>query len=239
VIATVLQVDEALWRPGNRWVVEGNLVDDAGTVDKGAHVIAFLKKADGTLLEIGAAAVDLFPVPGFDIIVRPIIGALDIVDVANDTVLVIALGSDGTTVLSDEIGINEVPPPLPHEGTQVVIEDVEVLVDDRLIIHGFASLEGGPATGSAVITTTSGLNAIAPLDPGPNPPAGGFDFVVRPIVGTHGLSTGDVFTIAVEGVGSATWVLDLDAGAPPAGFVPSVVDPAAVSTLRDLAGGGL
>ncbi|MBT7799314.1 MAG: cadherin repeat domain-containing protein, partial [Gammaproteobacteria bacterium] len=177
-----LTVDEALWRPGNRWIVEGNLTKADGTTDVGGFVIAQLVKADGTRIEIGRATVDILPVPGFDIANRPINPAsLNNVSEANDHVEVFAISSDGLQEHTVVIFINAPPAPIPHVGTEVVIEAVEIIPGDRLIIHGFASLNDGPAPGVAVISTDQSgqqfevaLDAIGPL-------AGGFDFVVRPI----------------------------------------------------------
>ncbi len=47
-----LTVAEALWRPFNRWIVEGNVTKADGTTDVGGCVIAELVKAAGTRIEI-------------------------------------------------------------------------------------------------------------------------------------------------------------------------------------------
>ena len=211
---------DTLYRPGNRWIVEGDFTKADGTSDVGAFVIAQLVKADGTRIEIGRATVDILPVPGFDIALRPIPANLDIVDELNDVVEVFATSSDGRQEHRAIFFINGPPAAIPHVGTAAVLEAVEILTDNRLIIHGYASLDGGPATGNAVITTDqSNLEFVAPLTPGPGPLAGGFDYVERPIIGNAGFIHGETVTMTVAGVGSTTMLIDLSVGPVP---VPAV-----------------
>ena len=230
-VVAALTVAAAEWIQGDRWIVEGDLTQADGiTTDVGAFVIAELVKADGTRIEIGRATVDILPVPGFDIVNRPITPAsLDNVDVANDTVEVSAISSDGLVQFRSVAFINAPPAPLPFVGTEVVIEAVEIIADNRVIIHGFASLDGVAATGTAVITTAGGLEFQAPLDVGPNPPAGGFDFVLRPIVGNGGFIQGETVTVTVAGSGFATTLVDLTPEAP---IVPAVATDAVIATLE-------
>ena len=211
---------DTLYRPGNRWIVEGDFTKEDGTSNVGAFVIAQLVKADGRRIEIGRATVDILPVPGFDIALRPIPANLDIVDELNDVVEVFATSSDGRQEHRAIFFINGPPAAIPHVGTAAVLEAVEILTDNRLIIHGYASLNGGPATGNAVITTDqSNLQFVAPLTPGPGPLAGGFDYVERPIIGNAGFIHGETVTMTVAGVGSTTMLIDLSVGPVP---VPAV-----------------
>ena len=211
---------DTLYRQGDRWIVEGDFTKADGTSDVGAFVIAQLVKADGTRIEIGRVTVDILPVPGFDIALRPIPANLDIVDELNDVVEVFATSSDGRQEHRAIFFINGPPAAIPHVGTAAVLEAVEILTDDRLIIHGYASLDGGPATGNAVITTDqSNLQFVAPLTPGPGPLAGGFDYVERPIIGNAGFIHGETVTMTVVGVGSTTMLIDLSVGPVP---VPAV-----------------
>ena len=227
-----LTADEALWRPGNRWIVEGNLATADGTPDVGGFVIAQLVKADGTRIEIGRATVDIAPVPGFDIANRPINPiSLDNVDEATDVVEVFGISSDGSQTFMSVVQINGPPAPLPHEGTQVILEDVEILTGDRLIIHGMASVNGGPATGSVTMTTNqSNKTLIAQLEPVGGPaPAGGFDFVVRPITGNAGFINGETLTATHPEAGKATWTIDTTPQPVP---VPAVTAPAVITALE-------
>ena len=154
VTLSELTVAEALWRPSDRWIVEGNLTKADGTTDVGGFVIAELVKADGTRIEIGRATVDIVPVPGFDIVNRPISPAmLNNVDVANDFVEVSAISSDGLQQFKVVSVINAPPEPIAHVGTEVVLEAVEILPDNRVVIHGYASFQDAAATGVAIITT--------------------------------------------------------------------------------------
>ena len=204
---------DTLYRQGDRWIVEGDFTKADGTSDVGAFVIAQLVKPDGTRSEIGRVTVDILPVPGFDIALRPIPANLDIVDELNDVVEVFATSSDGRQEHRAIFFINGPPAAIPHVGTAAVLEAVEILTDDRLIIHGYASLDGGPATGNAVITTDqSNLQFVAPLTPGPGPLAGGFDYVERPIIGNAGFIHGETVTMTVAGVGSTTMLIDLSVG---------------------------
>jgi hypothetical protein len=149
---------------------------------------------------------------------------------ANDHVEVFAISSDGQQTFTSSIAINSPPAPIPHVGTQVVIEAVEIIINDRLIIHGYASLDGGPAAGTAVITTdVSNQEFQVALDPAPGPLAGGFDFVARPIEGNGGFIQGETLTVTVAGVGFATTMIDL---APDAVVVPAVTAPAVVDALE-------
>ena len=211
---------DTLYRPGNRWIVEGDFTKEDGTSNVGAFVIAQLVKADGRRIEIGRATVDILPVPGFDIALRPIPANLDIVDELNDVVEVFATSSDGRQEHRAIFFINGPPAAIPHVGTAAVLEAVEILTDNRLIIHGYASLNGGPATGNAVITTDqSNLQFVVPLTPGPGPLAGGFDYVERPIIGNAGFIHGETVTMTVADVGSTTMLIDLSVGPVP---VPAV-----------------
>jgi hypothetical protein len=65
--------------------------------------------------------------------------------------------------------------------------------------------------------------------PGGLVPAGGFDFVVRPIVGNGGFIQGETLTVAVAGSGSATTLIDLT---PDAVVVPAVTAPAVITALE-------
>ncbi|HIK92723.1 MAG TPA: hypothetical protein EYG03_12170, partial [Planctomycetes bacterium] len=129
------------------------------------------------------------------------------------------------------IFINAPPAPIPHVGTQVVIEAVEILTDNRLVIHGFASLNGGPAAGTAVITTdqSNKLFEVALDPPGGLVPAGGFDFVLRPIAGNAGFIQGETLTVTVAGSGFATTLIDLT---PDAVVVPAVTAPDVITALE-------
>ena len=219
---------DTLYRPGDRWIVEGDFTKADGTSDVGAFVIAQLVKPDGTRIDIGRATVDILPVPGFDIALRPIPANLDIVDELNDVVEVFATSSDGRQEHRAIFFINGPPAAIPHVGTAAVLEAVEILTDNRLIIHGFASLNGGPATGNAVITTDqSNLQFVAPLTAGPGPLAGGFDYVERPIIGNAGFIHGETVTMTVAGVGSTTMLIDLSVGPVP---VPAVATADVIAT---------
>ena len=231
-----LTVAEALWRPSDRWIVEGDLTKADGTTDVGGFVIAELVKPDGTRIEIGRATVDIVPVPGFDIANKPISPAiLNNVDVANDRVEVSAISSDGLQQFKVVSFINAPPAPIPHVGTEVVLEAVEILFDNRIVIHGYASFQDAPAAGVAIITTDqSNQRFEVALTPGPDPLAGGFDFVQRPISGNGGFIQGETLTVSVDGVGSATSLVDLSADAV---FIPAVADPVVVAALETTVAG--
>ncbi|MEZ7972954.1 MAG: cytochrome c peroxidase, partial [Pseudomonadales bacterium] len=231
-----LTVAEALWRPFNRWIVEGNLTKADGTTDVGGFVIAELVKAAGTRIEIGRATVDILPVPGFDIANRPISPAiLNNVDVEKDHVEVSAISSDGSQQFKVVSFINAAPEPIAHVGTEVVLEAVEILTDNRVVIHGYASFQGAAATGVAVITTdVSNQLFEAELVPAPDPLAGGFDFVKRPIFGNGGFIDGETLTVTVDDVGFATSVVDLSAETV---FIPAVADPVVVAALETTVAG--
>ena len=234
VTATNFTVDEVAFREGNRWVIEGNLTDDQGNADKGAQVIAFLMKADGSRIEIGSAVVDTFPAPGgFGINVRPPTEESDLVDEVNDTVEIVAISSDGDTTFTVVSVINPEPPAVVHVGSQVVIEELEVVADDRLIVSGFASLDDAAAEGSAVITTADRqLNQVVALEDGL------FELLIRPIVGTAGLTQDEVVTVSVLGSGSDTATVDFTEPEPPAGFVEAVVIEPLLATIRNTIASG-
>ena len=106
--------------------------------------------------------------------------------------------------------INAPPAPIAHVGTEVVLEAVEILPDNRAIIAGYASFQGTAATGVAIITTDqSEKRIVVDLTPVPDPLAGGFDYVERPIIGNGGYIDGETLTVTVEGVGFATSLVDL------------------------------
>ena len=201
-------------------------------------MIAELVKADGNRIEIGRATVDIAPVPGFDIINRPITPAsLDNVDELNDVVEVFAISSDGLQTFKSVVQINAPPAPLSHEGTQVILEDVEILTDDRLIIHGMASVNGEPAAGTVTMTTDqSGQTFTATLEPvGGAAPAGGFDFVVRPISGNAGFIHGETLTATHAEAGTATWMIDLT---PEPVVVPAEATVAVIDALEQAMANG-
>ena len=229
--------DEALWRAGNRWVVEGNLADSNGTPDVGAFVIAYLKKENGTQIEIGSSTVDILPAPGFDILNRPIANpALDDVDEVNDVVVVYAISSDGTQKFAQEVQVNAPPEPLVHNGTEIQLEDVEILTDNRLIIHGQASVDDAPATGDVTLTTDqSNQTFVATLET-VGPLAGGFDFVVRPLVGNGGFIDGEVMTASHPEAGTATFTIDLTPEAP---HVPAEASAELQEALRQAISSGV
>ena len=68
------------------------------------------------------------------------------------------------------------------------------------------------------------------MTPAPDPLAGGFDYVERPIIGNGGYIDGETLTVTVDGVGFATSVVDLSAETV---FIPAVADAVVVAALED------
>ena len=170
VVATTLTVDEVVFRPDNRWVIEGNLTDDEGNADKGAQVIAYLVRADGSRDEIGAGVVDTFPAPGgFDIVVRPPTDATNSI-LGDDVVEVIAITSDGVTTFTVSAEINPEPPALP-EGAEEPVEAVEVeaeppadFVEAVVIEPLLTTIRNTVASGSVAAPGESAAVPAADLD---------------------------------------------------------------------------
>ena len=155
VSATNLSVGEVVFRPGNRWVIEGSLTDDQGNADKGAQVIAYLVRADGSRDEIGTGVVDSFPAPGgFDIVVRPPTAATNSI-LGDDVVEVIAITSDGVTTFTVSAVIN--PEPLP--GAEEPVEAVEVEAEPPA---GFVEAVSIPALLDTIRNTVASGSVAAP-----------------------------------------------------------------------------
>ena len=79
-------------------------------------------------------------------------------------------------------------------------------------------------------TDQSNKTLIAQLEPVGGPaPAGGFDFVVRPITGNAGFINGETLTATHPEAGTATWTIDTTPQPVP---VPAVTAPAVITALE-------
>ena len=112
--------------------------------------------------------------------------------------------SSGREALSAESGSDErLVDSSVSAGTSLLLKDVEVLPDDRLVIRGEAFVNYRPATGEVAMSTDkSGHRFVATL------PArsGEFQFVVEPVAGRGGFVDGEtlVATHAEAGTGAIT-----------------------------------